>query len=66
MEQDIQIIIKNVQDGNLDFVEATKKVLNLFNINREKKHFNCGKERVFGEEKCEKQCDVCLKEYSNQ
>lgn len=29
------------------------------------KQFNCGRARVFGEERCNIQCDDCLKEYED-
>ena len=32
MERDIQIIVKKVEDGKIDFVEATKQILLLFSV----------------------------------
>ena len=42
-----------------------KKALSLFAISGQSEQFNCGKERVFGEDRCDKQCNDCLKEYGS-
>lgn len=35
------------------------------NQSTSKTDFKCGEERVYGETRCEKQCKLCAKEYSN-
>ena len=41
MERDIQIIVKKVEDGKLDFVEATKQILLLFSVSGRSEQLVC-------------------------
>ena len=45
--------------------ESELKKLRLDAVSGQSELFNCGKERVFGEKKCDKQCDDCLKGYGS-
>lgn len=42
-----------------------EQFLRLFAVSGRSEQFNCGKERVFGEDRCDKQCNDCLKEYGS-
>lgn len=67
MEKEIEkairetLVISNPQSIHI----AVKKILLLFSVSGRNEQFNCGKERVFGEKKCDKQCDDCLKDYGS-
>jgi hypothetical protein len=39
--------------------------LTLTDVVRQSEQFNCGKERVYGEERCKLQCDMCDVEYND-
>lgn len=49
---------------NYQIVEI-KKQLFITDVVGQSEQFNCGKERVFGEIKCDKQCSDCIKEYGS-
>jgi hypothetical protein len=65
MKKQIYDIVFAAQYEGLTTKEATDKLFLLFSISGRSEQFNCGKERVFGENKCHKQCDDCLKEYGS-
>ena len=46
-------------------LERELKKLRLDAVSGQSEQFNCGKERVFREKKCDKQCDYCLKGYGS-
>jgi hypothetical protein len=48
-----------------DLDKVINKALPQADVSGRSEQFNCGKERVFGEQKCDKQCDECLKEYGS-
>lgn len=64
-ETDRHFDLDNYKDW-LEFQLAeARKQLSLFAVSGRSEQFNCGKERVFGEKRCDKQCDDCLKEYGS-
>lgn len=57
-----EIYSDHYMEGLLD---GWNKALSQPAVSGRSEQFNCGKERVFGEKKCDKQCDDCLKEYGS-
>jgi hypothetical protein len=51
-------------DYMLKFKEIIDKQLNIADVVGQSEQFICGAERVHGEERCDKQCGICLEEYS--
>ena len=51
--------------GLLDALDLVNKYFDLALVSGRSEQLNCGKERVFGEKRCDKQCDDCLKEYGS-
>jgi len=62
---------KHLDDGQYNdgqvagFELGARWALSLFAVSGRSEQFNCGKERVFGEQKCDKQCNDCIKEYGS-
>jgi len=52
---------KNVIAILLDEYETEQ--LTIHNVVGQSEQFICGAERVHGEERCDKQCGICLEEY---
>lgn len=63
-------IIERYTEGNYLIGKTTreemaKDILALFSVVGQSEQFICGAERVNGESKCNKQCNICLSEYGN-
>jgi len=58
--------IKPTEEGLNNLVDRIyyDKQLNIYGVVVAERTFNCGQERVFGEEKCKEQCKDCLVEYN--
>ena len=46
-------------------VGAELKKLRVADVVGRSEQFNCGKQRVYGEEQCKKQCNDCINEYGD-
>ena len=45
--------------------ELSKNITVTHCCKSDSKLFNCGKQRVYGEERCNRQCDICYTEYND-
>jgi len=63
MKKQIRQILEEAAITCEDFEETTDKILALFGVVGQSGQFICGAERVHGEERCDKQCGICLEEY---
>ena len=63
MERDIQIILKQFEDGKLDFVKATKQILLLFSVVGRSEQFYCASDKDNKYERCKEQCHLCKMDY---
>jgi len=58
-----QVLIRSTYDTFR--IQNIVENLSLSDVIVPKGTFNCGQERVFGEEKCKQQCKDCLVEYND-
>jgi hypothetical protein len=65
MEKIRQKIAEIITHTHKTPLEQADEILLLFSVSGRSEQFSCGKERVFGENKCDKQCDDCFKEYGS-
>jgi hypothetical protein len=67
--------VEQFENGEINFVELTSRLwnkaykigqteqCNIVDVVGRSEQFICGAERVHGEERCDKQCGICLEEY---
>ena len=48
-----------------EYHESELKKLRVGDVVGRSEQFNCGKQRVYGEEQCKKQCNDCINEYGD-